>query len=66
MIDEHLSKVGRFSIWAESCSAEEVFGGRHVAVAFPFFHNSYVCGDNSRMTCLHERQTDFSCWLPLF
>ena len=55
-LDEHLSKVGRLSICAESSAAEQVFGGRHVAVAFPFFHNSFVNGDNGRMVCLYERQ----------
>ena len=33
-----------------------MFVGRHVAVAFPFFHNSFVNGDNGRMVCLYERQ----------
>ena len=55
-LDEHLLNVGRLSICAESCAAEQVFGGRHVAVAFPFFHNSFVSGDNGRMVCLYERQ----------
>ena len=32
-----------------------MIGGRHVAVAFPFFHNSVVSGDNGRMVCLYER-----------
>ena len=54
--DEHLFKVGRLSICAESCAAEQVLGGRHVAVAFPFFHNSFVSGDNGLMVCLFERQ----------
>ena len=44
--------VGRLSICAESSAAEQVFGGRHVAVAFTFFHNSFVNGDNGRMVCL--------------
>ena len=33
-----------------------MFGGKHVAVVFPFFHNSFVNGDNGRMVCLKERQ----------
>ena len=41
--------VVRLSICSESCAAEQVFDGRHVVVAFPFFHNSFVSGDNSRM-----------------
>ena len=52
-LDEQLSKVGRLSICAESSAAEQVFGGRHIAVAFPFFHNSFVSG---RMVCLYESQ----------
>ena len=48
----HLSKVGRLSICAERSAAEQVFGGRHVAVAFPFFHNSFVNGDNGMFACL--------------
>ena len=44
------------SICAESSAAEQVFGGRHVAVAFSFFHNSFVNGDNGLMVCLYERQ----------
>ena len=51
-LDEYLFNVGRLSLCAESCAAEQVFGGRHVAVAFPFFHNSFVSGDNGRMVCL--------------
>ena len=49
---------------AESCAAELVFDGRHVAVAFPFFHNSFVSGVNGRVVCLYERQTVLRC-LPL-
>ena len=45
-------RLGRLSTCAESCASEQVFGGRHVAVAFPFFHNSFVCGDIGRMVCL--------------
>ena len=30
-----------------------MFGGRHVDVALPFFHNSFVSGDNGRMACLY-------------
>ena len=56
-LDVHLLNIGRMSIRPESCAAEQVFGGRHVAVAFPFFHNSFVSGDNGRMVCLYERQT---------
>ena len=37
---------------AQSFAAEQVFGGQHVPVAFPFFHNSFVSGDNGRMVCL--------------
>ena len=48
-LDKHLFKVGRLSICAESCAAEQVFISQHVAVAFPFFHNSFVSGDNSLM-----------------
>ena len=55
-LDEHLFMVGRLSICVESCAAEQVFGGLHVAVAFPFFHYSFVSGDNGRMVCLYERQ----------
>ena len=55
-LDEHLFKVWRLSMRAESCAAEQVFGGRHVAVAFSFFHNSVISGDNGRMVCLFERQ----------
>ena len=55
-LDKHLFSVGRLSICAESCAAEQVFGGRHAAVAFPLFHNSFVSGDNGRMVCLYERQ----------
>ena len=55
-LDEHLSKVGLLSTCAESSAAEKVFGGRHVAVAFPFFQNCFVNGDNGRMACLYERQ----------
>ena len=54
-LDKHLSKAGRLSICAESCAAEQALGGRYVAVAFPFFHNSFVSGDNGRMVCLYER-----------
>ena len=54
-LDEHLFEVWRLSIYAKSCAAEQVFGRRHVAVAFPFFHNSFVSGDNGRMVCLYER-----------
>ena len=50
-LDEHLSKVGRLSKCAKRSAAEQVFGGRHVAVAFPFFHDSFVNGDNGRMVC---------------
>ena len=56
-LDEQLSKVERLTVRALSCVAEHVFGGRHVAVAFLFFHNSFVGGDNGRMACLYERQT---------
>ena len=42
-------------LYAERSAAEQVFVGRHVAVAFPFFHNSFVNGDNGRMVCLYER-----------
>ena len=52
----YLFKVRWLSICAESCAAEQVFGFRHVAVAFPFFHNSFVSGDNGRMVCLYDRQ----------
>ena len=55
-LDEHLFKVGRLSTCADSCAAEQVFGGRHVAVAFPFIHNSIVGGNIGRMACLFERQ----------
>ena len=48
-LDEHLFKVGRLSICAESCAAKQVLGGRHVAVAFPFFHISFV----GRIVCLY-------------
>ena len=48
-LDEHLFNVGRLSIGARCCAAEQVFGGRHFAVAFPFFHNSFVSWDNDRM-----------------
>ena len=41
---------------AQSSVAEQVFGGRHVAVALPFFHNSFVSGDNGRIVCSYERQ----------
>ena len=41
---------------AESCAVEQVLGGQHVAVAFPFFHISLVSGDNGQMACLLERQ----------
>ena len=40
-----------------SCAAEQVFGGRHFAAAYQFFHKSFVCGDNGRMVCLYLRQT---------
>ena len=53
-LDEFLFKVGRLSICALSCAVEQVFGGRHVAVAFPFFHNSFVSGDNGRTVCLYD------------
>ena len=56
-LDEQLFNVGRLSMRAERCAAEQVLGGRHVAVAFPLFHNSFVSGDNGRMVCLFERQT---------
>ena len=55
--DEHLFNIGRLSIRPESCAAEQVFVGRHVAVAFSFFNNSFVSGDNGRMVCVYERQT---------
>ena len=41
----------------KSCAVEQVLGGRHVALAFQFFHNSFVSGDNGQMVCLYERQT---------
>ena len=41
--------VGRLSICTQSCVVEQVVGGRHVAVAFPFFHESFVSGDNGRV-----------------
>ena len=50
---EHFIKVGRMSICPWSCAAEQVFGGPHVAAAFPFFHNSFVSGDDGRMECLY-------------
>ena len=56
-LDEHLFKVGRFSVCAGSCAAEHLFGGWHVAVASPFFHGRFVSGENGRMVCLYERQT---------
>ena len=56
-LDEHLFKVGCLSTCAESCAAEQVFVGRHVAVAFPCFHDGIVSGDNGRIVCLFERQT---------
>ena len=56
-LDEHLLKVGRLSICADNCAAEQVFDGRHVAVAFPFFLDSFVSGDNGQMVCLFERLT---------
>ena len=40
-----------------SCAVEQVFGGRYVDVAFPFFHICFVGGGNGRMVCLYERQT---------
>ena len=43
-------------LYAQCCAAEQVFGGRHVAVAFPFFHNRFVYGDNGQMVCLYDRQ----------
>ena len=52
-LDEHLFKVGRLSICAGSCAAEQVFGGWHVAVGFPFFHKSFVSGDNGRVVYLY-------------
>ena len=52
-LDEHLFKVGRLCICTESCAAEQVFVGRHVAVAFVFFLYSSVGGDNGRMVCLY-------------
>ena len=55
-LDEHLFKVWRLSMCPESFAAEQVFGGQHVAVAFPFFHSSCVSGDNGRMVCSCERQ----------
>ena len=55
-LDEHLIKVGRLSTCPESSAAEQVLGGRHVAVAFPFFHNSFVSGDNGRNVCLYEKK----------
>ena len=55
-LDEHLLKLRRLSIWAESCVAEQVFGGQHVSVMFPFFHDGIVSGDNGRIVCLFERQ----------
>ena len=55
-LDEHLLKVGRLSICAESCAAEQLFDGRHVAVTFLFLHNSVVSGDNGWMVCLCQRQ----------
>ena len=55
--DEHLFKVGRLSICAESCAAEQVFGDLHIAVAFPFFHDSFVSGDNGRIVWLCVRLT---------
>ena len=53
---EQLFNVGRLSNCAESSAAEQVFGGRHVTVTFPFFHNCFVCGDNGRMVSLYEKQ----------
>ena len=47
-LSEHL-----LSICAERSAVEQVFGGRHVAVAFPFCHNGFVSGDNFRMVCLY-------------
>ena len=56
-LDEHLFEVGRLFIYPQSCAAEQVFGSRNVAVAFPFFHSSFASGDNGRMVYLCERQT---------
>ena len=54
-LDEHSFKVGRLPMCAESCPAEQVFGGRHVDVAFPFFPNSFISGDSGRIVCLYKR-----------
>ena len=49
--------VGRLTIWAESCVAEQVFGGRHLALEIALLYNRLVRLDNGRMICLFERQT---------
>ena len=53
-LDDHMFSVGRLSICAESCAAEQVFGGRHVPVAFTIFHNSFVSWDNRWMVCMYS------------
>ena len=56
-LDEHLFKVGRLSICAESCAAEQVFGGRHGAVAFHSFITALLVGTMvGWYVCMRGRQ----------
>ena len=43
----------------QCCADAHVLGGRHSAVAFPFFHDSFVIEDNGRMACMYMRHRVF-------
>ena len=47
--------------WPRRGNFHSDLGGSHVDIAFDVLQNGCIGGDNGRMICPCERQTDFKC-----